>query len=444
MTVLDVLTSPWAIQPAKLLEIQGIYFAHARGEKADLAAIEQRIGKPLANEPKRYDVVDGVAVLPIEGVIAKRMNLFSAISGGTSSELAAAALREALDDPAVHSIVLSIDSPGGTVDGTQALASQVLAARDSGKPIVTLASGTMASAAYWIGSAAQAAYIADGTTQVGSIGVVATHTDVSGAEAQRGIKTTEVAAGKYKRIASQHAPLTEDGRKVIQEQVDYTYSIFVDAVATHRGVTVEKVLADMADGRVFIGQQAVAAGLVDGITTLSALVSDLNQRRAAPIPQGKGACTMPITREQLAAEAPDLVAALQAEAAAAERERIQAVEGALIPGHEALIAMLKFDGKSTGGDAALAVNAAERALRQRAAAAHAADAPQPLPSAAAPAGPAPDPADDMSLPVEARCKAAWDKSADLQREFSSLGAYTAYVRNTEKGVARIMSKKQGA
>lgn len=153
---------------------------------------------------------------------------------------------------------------------------------------------------------------------------------------------------------------------------------------------------------------------------------------------------MPITREQLAAEAPDLVAALQAEAAAAERERIQAVEGALIPGHEALIAMLKFDGKSTGGDAALAVNAAERALRQRAAAAHAADAPQPLPSAAAPAGPAPDPADDMSLPVEARCKAAWDKSADLQREFSSLGAYTAYVRNTEKGVARIMSKKQGA
>lgn len=443
MTVLDVLTAPWAIQPAKLLELQAIYHAHARGEKADLAAIEQRLGKPLANEPKRYDVVDGVAVLPIEGVIAKRMNLFSQISGGTSTEVAAAALQEALDDPAVHSIVLSIDSPGGTADGTLALADKIYAARGV-KPIATLASGLMASAAYWIGSAASEVWAADATTQVGSIGVVVAHTDVSGLEAQRGVKTTEISAGKYKRIASQYGPLSEDGRKTLQDHVDYLYSIFVDAVAQQRGVSVDKVLADMADGRVFIGRQAQAAGLVDGITTLDALVADLNQRRAAPSSVSKGAA-MPITRDQLSAEAPDLVAALQAEGAAAERSRIQAVEAALIPGHEALVAALKFDGKTTGGDAALAIVGAERALRTKAAAAYASEAPNPLPSAAAPAveSRAGDPVEDMSLPVEERCKAAWAKDAALHREFSSLGAYTAYVRASEKGIARIMNK-QGA
>jgi len=448
MTILDVLTAPWAIQPAKLLEIQGIYLAHARGDKADLAAVEQRLGRPLANEPKRYDVIDGVAVLPIEGVIAKRMNLFSQISGGTSSELAAAALGEAMADPAVHSVILSIDSPGGTVDGTQALADAVLSARAT-KPIVTLASGTMASAAYWIGSAASQAYIADSTTQVGSIGVVATHVDVSGAEAQRGMKTTEISAGKYKRIASQYGPLSDAGRQSIQDQVDYTYSLFVEAVAGNRGVSADKVVKDMADGRVFIGQQAVAAGLVDGITSLSALVAQLNaQRTAAPVSSSNKGATMPLTREQIAAEAPDLIAALQAEGASAERARIQSVEGALIPGHEALIAGLKFDGKTTGGDAALAVNAAERNLRNKAALALAGDAPQPLPSAAAPAytAPAAKPGaepDDMHLPIAERCKARWEASADLQREFESLGAYTSYVKAAERGVARIMNK-QGA
>lgn len=440
MTVLDILHAPWAIQPAKLLEIQGIYLAHARGEQADLAAIERRIGKPLNSEPKRYDVRDGVAVLPLEGVIAKRMNLFSQISGGTSSELAAAALRDALADPAVHSVILAIDSPGGTVDGTQALAAQVLAARNI-KPIVTLASGTMASAAYWIGSAASQAYVADGTTQVGSIGVVATHTDVSGAEAQRGVKTTEVFAGKFKRVASQYGPLSDEGRKTLQDQVDYTYSLFVGAVAQQRGVSVDKVLADMADGRVFMGQQAVDAGLVDGITSLDALVAELNQRRGATDSPRQGA-DMPLTRDQIEADAPDIVAALRAEGAAAERERIQAVEGALIPGHEALVASLKFDGKTTGGEAALAVNAAERTLRQRAAQQLLSDAPQPLPTPTAPVAQQPSAErEDPNLPVEERCTARWAKDKALHSEFSSLASYTAYVRSAEKGVARIMNKQ---
>lgn len=280
MNALQVLSAPWAIEPSRLLEIQAIYLAHARGERADLAAIEARIGKPLANERQPYTVDQGVAVLPLQGVIAKRMNMFTSISGGTSSELVGADLASALKDPQVHSILLDVDSPGGTVDGVQALAGAVMAAR-SVKPIVTLASGLIASAAYWIGSAAQAVYIADATTVVGSIGVVATHQDVSGAEAQRGVKTTEIAAGKYKRIASNYGPLSDDGRQTIQEHVDYLYSMFVGDVARHRGVSESAVLNRMADGRTFIGQQAIDAGLVDGIATLAQLVKRLNSAAEA-------------------------------------------------------------------------------------------------------------------------------------------------------------------
>ena len=394
MKLLDVLTAPWAIQPAKLLEIQAIYATHLRGEKIDIAAVEQRLGRPLDNQAKAYDVIDGVAIIPMEGVLAKRANLFMQISGGTSTQLLERDLRAALADNAVHSIILSIDSPGGSVDGTMTLANAISQGKAT-KPIVTLASGVMASAAYWIGSAADAAYIADGTTQVGSIGVVATHTDISRQQEAAGIKTTEIFAGKYKRIASNYQPLTDAGRATMQEQVDYYYSLFVAAVAQHRGVSEEQVLKDMADGRVFIGQQAIAAGLVDGVSTLDALVVQLNQDRsrgsrslragaAAQLPQPKET-TMPITREQLAAEAPDVLAAIlaegQAAGASAERARIQAVEEQLLPGHEALIKTMKFDGKSTAGDAAMAITAAERALRTSRAGALSAEAPTPLPLA---------------------------------------------------------------
>ena len=75
MRILDVLSeTPWAIMPAKKQEIDSIYVAHKLNrEKVDLDAVEKKIGAPLNNQPKGYTVQDGVAVLPIEGVIAKRM-----------------------------------------------------------------------------------------------------------------------------------------------------------------------------------------------------------------------------------------------------------------------------------------------------------------------------------------------------------------------------------
>ena len=446
MTLLDILTGPWAITPDKLLEMQAIYATHLRGDKIDLDAVEARLGKPLANEQRAYQIVDGtaVAVLEIAGVISPKANMFTRISGGAAASLLQQQVQSMAADPRVKAVVIDADSPGGNVLGIPALADAIRALA-AVKPTVTVCTGTMCSAMYWVGSAANAVYLSGATDFVGSIGVVATH---SYDPRKSAVQTTEVTAGKYKRIASDTAPLDAEGRAYIQSQVDQMYSVFVDAVAANRQVSAQDVLTHMADGRVFIGQQAIDAGLADGFATVDQMVERLAadpsafaQRvtarlpgaarpskpkasvaaagaaaapalapaavapaaapsassvspSAGPVrpaaasaqanPQGTQAMTTP--QEALAAfaaEHPEAATLARTEGAAAERARWWAVREQSMPGHEALIEQLAFDGKTTGPEAAVAVLAAERARTQAAGAARAAEAVKPVPQAPA-------------------------------------------------------------
>lgn len=388
MRLIDIINAPWAITPDMLAEVQSIYARHLRGEKIDLDSLSASTGIPFSNEPKGYTVENGVAVLPIDGVIAKRMNLFSKISGGVSTELVGRDFQAAIADRSVEAIVLAIDSPGGTVDGTPELAQLIHEARGP-KPILACTDGMMCSAAYWIGSAADQVFISSEVAMVGSIGVVAKHLDVSKAEEKQGIKTTEITAGKYKRAASQYGPLTEEGKAQIQEAIDHVYAVFVEDVAKQRGCDVAQVLSSMADGRVFHGSQAINAGLVDGVSTLAATITKARELARNRKQQQHGAGVALATNQKehsmdiktLKEEHPDLVAAITAEAqagmeaklteateagAASERQRSADVRAQVIPGHEALIEQLAFDGKTTGADAAMAMVGAEKSLREKA------------------------------------------------------------------------------
>jgi len=231
------------------------------------------VDSDVAGPDKRYQVIDNVAVIPIQGVIAKRMNLFSRISGGVSTQLIGQDIKEVLSDDGITGIILYIDSPGGTVDGTQELVDTIYEGREV-KPIVAFSDGMLASGAYWIASSAHEIYISTDTAFVGSIGVVVTHVDYSEYEKKLGIKTTEVYSGKYKRIVSEHKPLSKEGEQTLKDVTDYIYTVFVDSVARNRGTDAETVLKDMADGRDFIGQQAVNAGLVDGIMNFDTVLND--------------------------------------------------------------------------------------------------------------------------------------------------------------------------
>jgi len=248
----------------------------------------------------------------------------------------------------------------------------------------------MASAAYWIGSAADAVYISGDTSQVGSIGVVAAHMDISKAEEMIGVKTTEITAGKYKRIASRHAPLSQEGRQTMQEMVDYVYSAFVGDVAKHRGVSEEQVLEQMADGRIFFGRQAVNAGLVDGVSTMEELIGKLSAGELVGKPAATGVVaaviadikeepmkvkageqvievqdTLEIDAKWIAKNCPDIANALRGEGAQAERERIQGIEEHVLPGYETIVAEAKKDGKSTGADVAMRIVKAENQVRTK-------------------------------------------------------------------------------
>ena len=271
MQCTDLISTPWAIDKSILREIHNLSRIDTRWEATDRIA---------TFVPQPFQVLEGVAVIPVNGVILKALNAWPGSTDVTSSSQIQCNLISALDDPEIHSILLWIDSPGGTVDGSHQLARTIYNGRNI-KPIVALADGRMCSAAYWIGSAAEKAFVSCNTTEVGGIGVVTMHRDISAQESKLGVKTTEITAGQYKRIASQHLPLSEQGKAMLQSQVDYIYSVFVQEVAAFRGVSADVVFTRMADGRVFLGNQAVSNGLVDGISTRAELIKKMNRDRGS-------------------------------------------------------------------------------------------------------------------------------------------------------------------
>lgn len=306
-----ITSSQWAIVPDFLNQIS------AQQHKCALGILQSGPGLSLPRPAAElaYQIANGVAVIQSTGITMKQPSLLLSLLGGTSTRALEGAISRAAADPAIKAVVMVIDSPGGTVDGTETLA-QAIRAADAAKPVYALATGTMASAAYWYGSAARAVYAAEGTTAIGSIGVVATHTDTSKRHEQAGIKVSEIVAGRYKRISSQHGPLTAEGKDTLQTQVDYTYGLFLAAVAQHRGATVQRVMSDMADGRIFIGEQARQAGLIDGIKSLDQLLSEVSSG-AVNVPRraysSQPAARKTMTRAEIDVKAKQMAASGQAE-----------------------------------------------------------------------------------------------------------------------------------
>jgi len=324
--LMELSTRFWALHPEKLEQVSSFVAAELAGEKAPAAAGEVFDG---GRELREYEVRDGVAILPMTGVMDRRMNLFQAISGGVSSQQLAVRIREAGEDPEVEGLLLDIDSPGGSVFAVEEIAEAIREVK-AVKPVIAHSYGMCCSAAYWAGSQCTRLIIG-GNSEVGSIGVVYVHYDQSEKDKTAGVHRTVLTAGKYKRIAADNAPLSREGEHYVQEQLDTYYSLFVDAVAEGRGVSTEKVLTDMAEGRTFIGEQALKAGLVDEIGNLeSALAQARGERRESSMPKSDTApkastAPTPMTAEALTAQYPDAVAAVQASAVAAERERVMEI-----------------------------------------------------------------------------------------------------------------------
>jgi capsid assembly protease len=276
MNITELLRGPWAVEPNLLRQIQAIFSAHEQRIETNHASIEARIGRPLHNIAPAYTLQEGtgVAVLELAGLMAPKANILLQICGGIAASQVERQVHAMAADPKVKAVVIDVDSGGGSVLGLPALNAAVrqLAAR---KPTVAVCTGTLCSGGYWVAAGANAVFASGRTDMVGSIGVVAVHQ--YDPNATQGQQVTEITAGRYKRMATGNAPLSADGRDYMQSKVDEIYRVFVETVAADRQASVKDVLTYMADGRVFIGQQAIDAGLVDGFASVAELVQQLHR-----------------------------------------------------------------------------------------------------------------------------------------------------------------------
>jgi capsid assembly protease len=207
-----------------------------------------------------------VARVPIVGAITRRDSLWSTLfGGGASVERITKTLREVAADDSIGTVLLDIDSPGGTVSGMPELAAEVRNLKQS-KHVVALANSLTASAAYWIASQADE-IVATPEAVVGSVGVFSIHEDWSKFNARFGVEPTYIFAGKYKVEGNPDAPLSDDARAHLQTMVNEAYDLFVADVAKGRGVAPSVVRSEYGEGRALTAKAAKANGLVDRISS---------------------------------------------------------------------------------------------------------------------------------------------------------------------------------
>lgn len=332
-------------------------------------AIQRRYGVPVANTSEAT-IRGNVGIIPLTGPLFRYANLFTAISGATSMERFAADFGALLEDERVDHIVIDVNSPGGSVDGTAELAALVASAQ---KPVTAYISHLGASAALWVASAADQVFAAP-TALVGSVGVVMNARRVKD---RAGVESMEIVSSqtpKKRMDPFADGVEGEKARKEIQERVDVMASVFISAVAGYRDMDPDAVAA--TEGAVFVGEQAQEAGFVDGIGTMEGLIQGLQDAGAAsatpiyPYAAGlastvnpEGEPTMDITRAHLEENHPDLVEAIlsdgreqgRTQGATEERERILGIYGIEAPGFDSLKADLMEDPEVGRGEAALRI-----------------------------------------------------------------------------------------
>jgi signal peptide peptidase SppA len=257
---------PFALTPPAFAELRSAVERASRGEEA-VASFGRGALPPHAKGSH-------VAVIHVGGLLMKNPSPFMQKLGATSTAGIHEEFERAMQSPEVHSVLLHIDSPGGQVDGTQALADHIYNSRGRGKEIVAHVDGMGASAAYWIGSAAHKVYAATPSAQIGSVGVISSHADFSKALDNAGVKVTEVVSGAHKGLGSPNKPLGDDGKAEMQTLVDGLHAEFANHVAKARNLSKEQI-GKVATGRVFLANQAKTLGLIDGIAPFTATYNAL-------------------------------------------------------------------------------------------------------------------------------------------------------------------------
>jgi len=267
-------THPWAILPEKLDAIEELLTLRAAGERLEPEEVRARIGVGQSQEDQKPRVVNGVAVIPMVGVMAPRMNLMMQVSGGCSTQMIAKHIAAAKANNSIRAIVLAVNSPGGSVLGLQDLADAIHAARGS-KPIKTVCDrGEMASACYYAGSGSDEVIASVGSF-IGSIGAVMRFTETFEADAMEGKKKHAIARGEFKG-AGMEGKLDDKTRVSMQRMVDTAYDNFIATVARNRELSAEEIEKNFGQGQMFTAAEALERKMIDRIATLDEVIEELS------------------------------------------------------------------------------------------------------------------------------------------------------------------------
>lgn len=402
-----LLSSRWAITEEKLSLILEI-----AQRQHDWQALSQDVGRPLSEESS-VTVRNGVATVPLVGPMFRYANLFTRISGATSTEFFIRDVLEAVTSPQVRAVIIAVNSPGGEVDGTQEAAQIIYSARGT-KPIIAHVDGDGASGAYWMASATDR-IVTGRTSLLGSIGVQAVFLDTTEADRKAGFREIRIVSSQSPN--KNRDPASDEGRSDIQVILDDLCEVMVGDIGRNRGVDRSTVLTSFGAGGVFVGEKAVAQGLADAAATYEELHAQLEEqvsgrrmvmvagnsstqepevivsnvmaaltagdppaesetpKPAAPTPEpaappasdpgpAPAPAAHPAPAEPAAPAAASELEQARTTAAAAERERLTAIDRLMRPGAEAIIAAAKADPACTPEMTALRILEAEGAGRR--------------------------------------------------------------------------------
>lgn len=268
---LEQYAGAWAIYPQHFKAMS----SHIRSVDiiAHVDAQSELPGDSRSAADSTYDVEDGIAFIDVVGVFTKYGSSFSSMRYGSRG--IRRQIRNATNDSKVRGIMLRFDSPGGAVAGTSDLAADVKRAAEV-KPVYGFIEDMGASAAYYVASQCTKLYC-NTDAIVGSIGVLLMVEDWSGFFAEQGVKVHAIATGPYKAAGAFGTELTDEHKAELQRSVDETFEPFAQAVADGRGMTRERV-AEVGDGRVFVGDNAKREGLIDEVASFDTAVADLRQQ----------------------------------------------------------------------------------------------------------------------------------------------------------------------
>ncbi|EPL7529588.1 S49 family peptidase [Morganella morganii] len=216
-----------------------------------------------ARKDSGYDVLEGIAVIPVYGTLVQKLGTLRPYSGMTGYDGIRRVFLTAVNDPEVKGICLDIDSPGGEVAGCFDLVDLIYAERGK-KPIHAILSENAFSAAYAIASAADKIYVPR-TGGVGSVGVIVIHCDWSQRIKDDGLKVSIITYGNRKAESNPYVALSDEAKAAIQHDVDEMGRLFVSTVSRNRGLS-ETVIRN-TQAACYLAAEGVQMGLADVVAS---------------------------------------------------------------------------------------------------------------------------------------------------------------------------------